>query len=239
MIRRFVTLAIILAVSAIAMPVTAQETEAGRKEEVGSQGSESECICPKPGRWLATNGEGWFRCVGTFGFKRKLKKEDPNKGIIWILEEDCSSWFGEALEKKRDDVLMERVEGCGFQGTLWAEEQGVEVFMAMNATMVNDELITGELFLNPGEEEEDEEGEEAEERDEAEDPEDSEEKFKLKDPTTWKADAGAFGVECKGYRPWEFSYLEPLSEKEYPKLKKRMEKKLEEFHEKNRSGPPK
>lgn len=231
-LRRSTTLVVILAVSALVLPVAAQETEASRQE------SESECICPKPGRWLAKNGEGWFRCVGTFGFKRKLKKEDPNKGIIWILDEDCSSFFGEALEKKRDDVLMHRVEGCGFQGTLWAEEEGFEVFLAMNATMESDELITGEMFMNPEEEEDAEEGEEAKEREDPEEEEDSEGGFNLKDPTTWKADAGNIGVKCKGYRPFEFSFLEPLSEKEYPKLKKRMEKKLEEFHKKNRSGPP-
>ena len=230
---RYLTSVVILAITAVALPVGAQEAETSREGAASSQESGSECVCPKPGRWLAKNGEGWFRCVGTFGFKRKLKKEDPNKGIIWILDEDCSSWFGEALEKKRDDVLMHRVEGCGFQGTLWGEEEGMEMFMAMNATMHGDELITGELFLNPGEEEEDEEGEDAEEA------EDSEEGFKLKDPTTWKADAGPIGVSCKGYRPWEFSFLEPLSEEEYPKLKKRMEKKLEEFKKKNREGPSK
>jgi len=236
---RYLTSVVILAITAVALPVAAQEAETGREEAASSQEGESECVCPKPGRWLAKNGEGWFRCVGTFGFKRKLKKEDPNKGIIWILAEDCSSWFGEALEKKRDDVLMHRVEGCGFQGTLWGEEEGMEVFMAMNATMHGDELMTGELFLNPGEEEDAEEAEASEEPDESEETKDSEKEFKLKNPTTWKADAGSIGVECKGYRPWEFSFLEPLSEDEYPKLKKRMEKKLEEFKKKNREGPSK
>ena len=221
MTRLFVMLAVILVLVTFAMSAAAQEAGALLNEP------DSECTCPKPGRWMAKNHEGWMRCVGTLGFKRKLKKEDPNPGIFWILEEDCSKFFVEALEKKRDDVLLERVEDCGFQGTLWAEEEGIEVFMAINAKLESDEFMTGELFLNPEDDEE------------PEDPEDSEEpeaRDGSKNRKIWKA-GGDMEISCKGYRPWEMSFVEPLSEKEYPKLKKRMEKKLEEFHRKNRSGP--
>lgn len=227
MILRHVTLVVILGISAAAISVAAQETEVGREEEARPENPDSECACPKAGRWMAKNLEGWMRCTGTVGFKRKLKKEGRNPGIIWILEEDCSKFFAEALEKKRDDVLMERVDGCGFQGTLWGEEEGVEVFMAINAKLESDEFMTGELFLNP------EEDEEAENPEDSEDPEAG---GGTRDRKIWKA-GGGMEISCKGYRPWEFSFVEPLSEKEYPKLKKRMEKKLEEFHRKNRSGP--
>lgn len=37
---------------------------------------------------------------------------------------------------------------------------------------------------------------------------------------------GGMGTDCKGYRPFEIEFLEPLSEKDYPKLEKKMEKKL-------------
>ena len=125
---------------------------------------------------------------------------------------------------------MERVEGCGFQGTLWGEEQGVEVFIAINAELEGDGLLTGEMFVNPDEDEDSDEGEDPEE---AEDPEGG---LDLKDPRTWNG-GGSMDISCTGYRAFETIFLEPLSEEEYPKLKKRMEKKLEEFHKKNRSGP--
>ena len=40
--------------------------------------------------------------------KRKLKGKGRNDGVIWILDEDCSSIFSDADEKNREDVLMER-----------------------------------------------------------------------------------------------------------------------------------
>ena len=39
-------------------------------------------------------------------------------------------------------------------------------------------------------------------------------------------DMSGMGTDCKGYRPFEIEFLEPLSEKDYPKLEKKMEKKL-------------
>jgi hypothetical protein len=45
------------------------------------------------------------------------------------------------------------------------------------------------------------------------------------------------GITCKAYRPFEIAFEEPLSEEEYPELKKRMEKKLEEVRRKGSSGP--
>ena len=46
----------------------------------------------------------------------------------------------------------------------------------------------------------------------------------------------AMGMSCKAYRPYEIAFEEPLSEEEYPKLKERMEKKLEEVRRKGSSG---
>lgn len=46
-------------------------------------------------------------------FKRKLG-EVKDEGTIWVLENDCSSLFGEASRKKDEDVLMERVENCEY-----------------------------------------------------------------------------------------------------------------------------
>lgn len=38
-------------------------------------------------------------------------------------------------------------------------------------------------------------------------------------------------MKCEGYRPYEIEFLEPLSEKDYAKLKQKMEKKLEAAQE--------
>jgi len=36
------------------------------------------------------------------------------------------------------------------------------------------------------------------------------------------------GMACSGYRPFEINFLEPLSEKDYAKLEKKMQKQLDE-----------
>lgn len=41
------------------------------------------------------------------------------------------------------------------------------------------------------------------------------------------------GMMCEYYRPFEIAFDEPLGKDEYPKLKKRMEKKLEEIRKKD------
>jgi len=41
----------------------------------------------------------------------------------------------------------------------------------------------------------------------------------------------SIGADCTGYRPFEIEFLEPLREKDYDKLKKKMQKELEKARE--------
>jgi hypothetical protein len=41
----------------------------------------------------------------------------------------------------------------------------------------------------------------------------------------------SIGADCTGYRPFEIEFLEPLSEKDYAKLEKKMQKQLEQARE--------
>jgi hypothetical protein len=215
--RRHVSLLVILVVGALVIPAVAQESESLR------EGSESDCACPKEGRWIVTNLEGWMKCAGTLNLKRKLKAKDRNKGIIWILEEDCSSIFEEAGERKREDAIMERVEGCGFEGTIRGVEDGVEVVINATLTLEGDEFITGEAYWNM-EGPDDPEGEEAEEGEEGK------KGKKGKKGNKGMKGMGGMGITCKAYRPFEIAFEEPLSEEEYPE-------KLEEVRRKGSSGP--
>lgn len=212
-----VALLVIVAIGAAALPAAAQETESLR------EGSESDCVCPKEGRWIVTNLEGWMQCVGTFGMKRKLKAKDKNRGIIWILDEDCSSFFLEAGEKKREDLVMERVDGCEFEGWVRGVEEGVEVIINSSFTVVSEDFTTGEAYWN---------------MDLPDEPEGEEGKKGKKDKKSKKSKKGmgSMGMSCKAYRPYEVAFEEPLSEEEYPELKARMEKKLEEVLRKGKSG---
>ena len=42
----------------------------------------------------------------------------------------------------------------------------------------------------------------------------------------------SIGADCSGYRPFEIEFLEPLSEKDYAKLEKKMQKQLQKAREK-------
>ena len=110
----------------------------------------TDCACPREGVWEVTNLEGWMDCSKPISFKKKLKGKDKNLGTIWILEEDCSRWFGETHErKKREDLLLERVEGCGYVGRSRAEQEGMRVVLDNSMTLEGFEFFTGEMYFRP------------------------------------------------------------------------------------------
>ena len=158
--------------------------------EVRESGSQSACVCPRPGVWRVKNLDGWMEC-NVLGIKRKLTGADKNDGAIWILNDDCSSIFSEAYEKQREDVIMDRGRDCLFFGAAAGEEEGAEVIFDGAYKLENEEFITGEYHM----------------------------------------EMSSIGADCTGYRPFEIEFLEPLSEKDYAKLEKKMQKELEKARE--------
>ena len=191
--RQRVALLVILVTASAGLPAAAQQTDTLRKSGPGS-----ECVCPKEGRWNAQNLEGWMDCTGPINLKRKLKKV-KDRGTIWVLEKDCSSVFGEASKKKDEDVVMERVEGCRYEGRINGEEDGIKMVIEVTWALEGDEFIKGEMHSKPS----------------------------------------LQGMTCEYYRPFEITFDEALREDEYAKLKKKMEKKLEQIRGKERQGTAK
>ena len=120
--RQQVALLVVLVMASAGLPALAERTGDVQRKS----GSGTDCACPKEGRWKVQNLEGWMNCTGPINLRRKLEKV-KDKGTIWVLEEDCSSLFGEASKKKDEDVLMERVEGCRYEGTINGEEDGIKM----------------------------------------------------------------------------------------------------------------
>lgn len=83
-------------------------------------------------------------CTGPIDLKRKLK-EVKDKGTIWVLDQDCSSLFSEASKKKDEDLLVERVDGCGYEGTVNGEEDGIQMVIDITWTLEGDNFIKGEM----------------------------------------------------------------------------------------------
>lgn len=121
MYRQRLALLFVLVLVSVSYPAVAQQTvTAGRTNAV------SNCACPREGRWKVQNLEGWMDCTGPINLRRKLEKVKA-KGTISVLEEDCSSLFGEASQKKDEDVVMDRLEDCAYEGTINGEEDGVNM----------------------------------------------------------------------------------------------------------------
>ena len=150
-------------------------------------GKPSACACPRADVWRVTNLDGWMEC-NVLGIKRKLKGAGKNDGAIWILNDDCSTFFAEAYEKDREDVVLNRGRDCLYFAVSPGEEDGAEVIFDGAYKIENEEFITGEYFM----------------------------------------EMSAMGADCSGYRPFEIEFLEPLSEKNYAKLEKKMQKQLDE-----------
>jgi len=143
--RQHVELLIILVIASVGVPAVAQQTEIRAKS---GSGSGPECACPKEGHWKVQNLEGWMDCTGPIDFRKKLG-EVKDKGTIWVLEEDCSSLFGEASRKKDEDVLMERVENCEYAGNINGEEDGVNMVIEVKWVFESEEFLKGEMHSNP------------------------------------------------------------------------------------------
>ena len=163
----------------------------GTVEQRGS-GSESrsDCTCPRAGVWRVTNLDGWMEC-NVLGIKRKLEGADKNDGAIWILNDDCSTIFSEAYDKKREDVIMDRGRDCLFFGAAPGEEEGAAVIFDGAYELESEEFITGEYWMK----------------------------------------MSSVGADCSGYRPFEIEFVEPLGEKNYAKLEKKMQKQLAKARE--------
>ena len=114
------------------------------KGDVGSTGSGIESICLKEGRWNVQNLEGKMDCRGAFAMNRKLKPVKDN-GVILVLEEDCSRIFGDSTTKKEEDMLMTRVEGNLFEGTIDGEEEGIDMVIDVIWNIESPERVSGEM----------------------------------------------------------------------------------------------
>lgn len=150
----------------------------------------SECTCPKEGHWKVQNLEGYMNCTGPFNIKKKLKPV-KDKGTIWVLENDCSSVFGEASRKKDEDALMERADDCEFEGIIEDEQEDVNMEILVTWELDGDTFIAGEMT----------------------------------------SETSQMGITCDYYRPFEIRFDKALTEKEYAKLKPKMEKKLKKVRE--------
>ena len=131
---RVALLAALVTVS-VALPVEAQTTD----PRTGS-----DCVCPKEGHWEMPNLEGKFECRGAALLNRKLKK-NTKWGTTVMMKEDCSVIFGDGKKKKDEEGLVSLVEGCGYEGVIEAEEQGVKVAFDVVWAVHSPEHITGEM----------------------------------------------------------------------------------------------
>jgi hypothetical protein len=142
--------AIVVALSGYSASAQDSEKEVETGERDWSQlEPPASCVCPKEGRWEGQNLEGWMDCTGPVNFKKTLGNEPTDRGTIWILEDDCSSVFGEAEKKKREDMLMHQVEDCSFFGTINGEEDGISMVIEVKWVAESDEFIQGEMHSNP------------------------------------------------------------------------------------------
>ena len=120
---------------------------AQQPEEAFEAEEPAACICPKAGIWELTNLDGWMEC-NILNIKRTLKGKDRNKGVIWVLDDTCSTIFIEADERKREDVLFERGRDCLYFGFAPGREDGAEVLFEGAQKFETEEFLTGEFYLD-------------------------------------------------------------------------------------------
>ena len=135
--------------AAMSVSTLAKADEKERDVKVRDNKEQSACSCPKEGEWKVQNLEGWMNCTGPVNIKRSLKpvKDD---GTIWVLgEESCKRLFGEASDKRNEDMLMKQEDACHYKGTINGDENGVAMVINVSWTLDGSEFIKGEMHSKP------------------------------------------------------------------------------------------
>ena len=127
-------------------PEASEPPQPSTEERPGEEppNSTTDCACPKEGHWKMPNLEGTFKCKGAALLNRKLKKL-TKWGTTIMMKEDCSVIFADGRKKKDEEGLVSRVEGCGYEGRIEGEEQGVKVVFDVVLAIHGPEHITGEM----------------------------------------------------------------------------------------------
>lgn len=89
-----------------------------------------------------------MNCTGPVNLKRKLK-EVKDKGTIWVLDENCTSLFGEAGNKNNEDILLHRQEDCSYSGVINGEEDGVSMVIDISWEVQDEGFIVGQMHSEP------------------------------------------------------------------------------------------
>ena len=112
--------------------------------EPGASAPQSQsCICPKAGKWSGQNHLGEMACVGPFPMAMPLTPSSSS-GMLEVRD-DCATLVGSGFSEDEATVVMHRVEGCGYQGSVGGSQDGIPMTINFTWEVHDEEFITGDL----------------------------------------------------------------------------------------------
>jgi len=97
------------------------------------------CACPRAGSWTGSNLPGSMVCTGTMN--RTIPLRASSQSGTLVVGDGCESLVATKLSDEYADVTMNRVPGCGYEGSA----QGTPMEIYFRWDVQNEEFITGSL----------------------------------------------------------------------------------------------
>lgn len=101
------------------------------------------CICPKEGRWQATNHPGSMVCTGAMSMTVPLGPS-AQKGTLEVRD-GCSTLVAEGLSEDDATIVMRAASDCSFEGSVGGSQDGIPMTIHFTWQVPDSEKITGDL----------------------------------------------------------------------------------------------
>jgi len=101
------------------------------------------CICPKQGSWKVNNHVGEMACTGSFSMTVPLKASRSSG--TFEIQDDCETIVASGLSEDEETIVMHRVPGCGYKGSVGGSHEGIPMIIEFTWEVHSSERITGDL----------------------------------------------------------------------------------------------
>ncbi len=115
----------------------------------GGTVTEGSCVCPKEGPWTINNLPGQMSCTGAANITMPLTPS-TQRGTLTI-QNGCNTIIGESLSEDDATLVMQRLPGCGYQGTIGGSQGGIPMTIEFNWTVNSETSISGDLYSQASE----------------------------------------------------------------------------------------
>jgi len=102
------------------------------------------CLCPKEGRWTATNNPGTMACTGTMTMTMPLTAATSTGSME--VRDNCNLIVASGMSEDEATIEMHLQDDCTYKGSVGGSQHGIPMVIDFTWQVVDSETITGDLY---------------------------------------------------------------------------------------------